>query len=90
MTRAKVESKSIPSARRLLPSRAEPECDRSKQRQPARDIAHRVDSGDAGFEERIHRNAAVDYEAGLFCQAETRPNADPDVDWRLASARCSA
>ena len=28
--------------------------------------------------------------AGLFCQAETRPNADADVDRRPASARYSA
>src|ERR1700730_15782293 len=45
---------------------------------PARYITHGVDSGDAGFEEPVHRNAAVDFEARLFCQADARPYADAD------------
>ena len=45
---------------------------------PARDIADRVDSGDAGFEKFVHGHAAVDLEAGLFRQSKARPHADAD------------
>ena len=47
---------------------------------PARDIAGRVDSGDAGFEKLINGDAAVKLEACLLGQRQTRthPNADND------------
>src|SRR5207237_4560118 len=45
---------------------------------PARDIARSIDSGDAGFEECIHCNTAVELDAGLFGQRQARPHSDPD------------
>src|SRR6195952_285649 len=45
---------------------------------PTRDIARGIDSRDAGFEERVHSNAAVDLEPCLFRQAEARTHADAD------------
>src|ERR1700738_393068 len=45
---------------------------------PARDIARSIDSGDAGFEECIHRNTAVELEASLFGQRQARPHSYAD------------
>ena len=47
---------------------------------PARDVAGRIDSGNAGFEKLIHRHAAIDRKAGLFGQRQARPHADADDD----------
>ncbi len=43
---------------------------------PARDIACRIDAGGTCFEKFIHENAAVDCEAGLLRQRQTRLHTD--------------
>ena len=45
---------------------------------PARDIAGGVDAGNAGFEIRVHGDAAIERKAGLFGQRQPRPHADAD------------
>jgi len=47
---------------------------------PARDIARRVDPGDARLEKSVHQHAAVEREAGLLGQPQPRPHPDADHD----------
>src|SRR6202161_686470 len=47
---------------------------------PARDIAGGKDAGNAAFEEFIHRDATVEFQAGRFGQGQARTHADADHD----------
>src|SRR3984885_12521141 len=47
---------------------------------PARDIAGRIDAGNAGFEIGIDLHTAIDRKPGLFGERQARPHADADHD----------
>src|ERR1700739_2072763 len=47
---------------------------------PAHNIAGGVNAGRAGFEELVHRNAAIERKPGLLRKRKARPHADADAN----------